>query len=498
MGFGWWRQQPAPVATDTVLPARFFDDSPVVNPVVLRWMLRFDDVLDPHKLHAALTKLVSREDWRRLAGRFRLNKEGRLELHVPEKFDAVRPAVRFTHIPFDVDIDEHPLTSRLPRPTEGPSVQEGGDVFRDLVEHGTPLPATREDYIYSDEPPLALQVVSFKNATVVSLNFPHCVTDAVGLSALINNWAKVLAGRDDEVAPLVTGDPMSSVGTSEQKSQEKYVLDAKRLVGFGFLVFVLHFIYDIVLGPKIQVRQIFVPAKTLAALREQVTADLKSEPKSGETEEDSAPPFVSDGDILTAWGTKMVGLGLGPRSKRTLLAMNVFELRGRLKDVFVAPFAYVQNAFFVLSTMFPAREAQTLPLGKMALRFRTTLQEQTTEPQINALIREQRISFREAGRPIVFAEPNSMILPFSNWSKAKFFDIDFSPAVIRKGKEAAKRASRIGWPVLFYSCDASSKPNPTYRNVFNILGKDPEGNYWITGMLTPATWAVIQDEFKKM
>ena len=58
--------------TDAVLPARFFDDSPAVK-VVMRWMVRVDDVLDANKLHISLVKLIELPSWRRLGGRLRLN-----------------------------------------------------------------------------------------------------------------------------------------------------------------------------------------------------------------------------------------------------------------------------------------------------------------------------------------------------------------------------------------------------------------------------------------
>ncbi len=195
----------------------------------------------------------------------------------------------------------------------------------------------------------------------------------------------------------------------------------------------------------------------------------------------------------------MVARSLSPTLSRPMAVLNVFELRSRLKQAFHSSAAYVQNAFFVLSTTFTAQDARAVPLGQLAWRLRSSLIEQTTEPQIQALVREQRESLRKAGRLALFAESNSMLLPFSNWSKAKFFDVvDFSPAVVRAGTGPEERTTSVGKPFFFHSCDANPKPNPTYRNVFNVLGKDPQGNYWIIGMLSTATWSKIEEEFKQM
>lgn len=67
------RKQPSRVSTDHVLPARFFDDSPMVREVIMRWLVQFDDVLDPHQLHSSLDTLLKMDGWRMLGGRFRRN-----------------------------------------------------------------------------------------------------------------------------------------------------------------------------------------------------------------------------------------------------------------------------------------------------------------------------------------------------------------------------------------------------------------------------------------
>ena len=153
--------------------------------------------------------------------------------------------------------------------------------------------------------------------------------------------------------------------------------------------------------------------------------------------------------------------------------------------------AYVQNAFFVLCTIFSVRELQALPIGQIALRIRASLVEQTTEPQVRALVREQKAAIQATGRPVLFAEADSVLMPVSNWSKAKFFEVvDFGPAVVG-GKGAGK-------PVFYYAFDSNPKPNPMHRNVLNILGKDAGGNYWINGMLSPVAWALVEKELEKL
>lgn len=85
----WFSRQAPPAANpnDHVVPSRFWDDSPMVPDMVMRWITRFDDVLNPEKLHSALDRLLSRDDgWSRLGGRLRKNVNFLLSLYRPKHF----------------------------------------------------------------------------------------------------------------------------------------------------------------------------------------------------------------------------------------------------------------------------------------------------------------------------------------------------------------------------------------------------------------------------
>lgn len=75
--FEWLFSRQAPPAdnpTDHVIPSRFWDSSAMVPDIVMRGIARFDDILDPEKLHDSLDRLLSRDDgWGRLGGRLRKN-----------------------------------------------------------------------------------------------------------------------------------------------------------------------------------------------------------------------------------------------------------------------------------------------------------------------------------------------------------------------------------------------------------------------------------------
>ena len=370
-------------------------------------------------------------------------------------------------------------------------------MFRELKARDD-VPSTLQDYICSDDPPLELHVFTFSDATIVILNFPHFLTDAVGVSKLVENWCKILAGRPDEVDALSESDPLDTVDCEGDKAAEDHVLAQYELSGWSLIVFALNFVYDLIFGPKMETRAIFLPEKSVAGLKQTTVARIPLKP-NGQGSGAAEKPFVSEGDIISAWAIKSIGLGLGPKCKRTMAVMNVFELRSRLHQAFDSSTAYVQNAFFVITTILTVQEAQELPLGEIALRLRSSMTEQISEPQVEALIRGHRASIQKSDRPVVFAKRDSILLPFSNWGKARFFDIvDFGPAVLKACSKIGSKRNEPGKPVLFLSCDANPKPNPTYRNVINIIGKDPSGNYWITGMLSQAAWREIEHQFESM
>lgn len=49
------------------------DSASLFRSIVLDFTLRFDDVLDPEKLSAALVRLMELGNWRKLGARLRLN-----------------------------------------------------------------------------------------------------------------------------------------------------------------------------------------------------------------------------------------------------------------------------------------------------------------------------------------------------------------------------------------------------------------------------------------
>ncbi|KDN67511.1 hypothetical protein CSUB01_04274 [Colletotrichum sublineola] len=526
------------VATDDVYPVHFFDDTKPFREMLLNWTLRFDDVLDAEKLHVSLAKLLDIGDWRKLGGRMRLTKDNKLELHVPHKFTPARPAVRFSHDVHNMSITEHKYAKHMPKTTATPSIQPGVVNFYTLGTRED-APRTLEDLLSSDEPGIALHVVSFNDATLVGLLFSHVLFGAAGMQALVEAWSLVLAGREAEV-PVLHGarrDILDEVGVDTDPEKEAFLLDRRVLKGFRNFRFNLRFLWDIFRRPEIESKILCLPPDFVAGLRAQAMADLHAMDEKGMGTGEA--PFVSEGDVLTAWWTRIVCLARG--SNRPVTVLNAVDITGRLKGVFAPGKLYMQNFALGTWTLLSSAEVLKAPLGYVARCFRYDIQTQTTPPQLMAFMRRVRERGRCKTQPL-YGTPNSMLIIFTNWSRCKFFEcIDFAPAVIptasdlppvapaiselpaavhednqkngddsivsdsisNGGGDLEKQANNVDIPQgmsrpppgkISYHHSMTRTRTVLSRNVFTILGKDLNGNYWVSALGHPECWDKLEKE----
>jgi hypothetical protein len=206
-------------------------------------------------------------------------------------------------------------------------------------------------------------------------------------------------------------------------------------------------------------------------------------------------PFISEGDVLTAWAARAVASSLPkPRPVTVLHALNA---RFRLTPLLQASGVYIQN-MAVAAFTFLSSEVATGPLGPIARENRRHLIEQSTEAQVLAFLRELQREFKSGSdATLVCGEPDAVLIPFTNWTKANLFKVvDFSPTVVRVGETAQSRNNPLGTMVFHHA--QSMRQIPAARNAFMVLGKDNSDNYWLTGLLLPATWLKIEEQLNGM
>ncbi len=209
-------------------------------------------------------------------------------------------------------------------------------------------------------------------------------------------------------------------------------------------------------------------------------------------------PFLSDGDIIYAWMTRLVIQSIDIAKNRTVVIMNAFGLRSLLsKDLLPAATAFVSNAAWAVNALIPAARILENPLSYPANEVRCSLREHGTREQIEALAALNIKSVAETGRAATFGDSSTQLLVFSNWSRAEFFGIDFSSVVVKQGKKMEESCNKVGRPRYIHS-NAHFTNHFSGRHAFAVVGKDAGGNYWFMGTSRTETWQKIEKALASM
>ena len=400
-----------------------------------------------------------------------------------------------------MSIEQHQLASRIPRPTSQPSICTD---LKPLVElaRRSDGPKKLDDFLYSDEPQLSLHIVSFEDATLVSLSWLHTFLDAVAMSAVLNAWVLVLNGREVEVPPICNfdTDPLVSLGTAPT---EPYVLAKRQLSGFGMFLFSIRYIFELVFYRDSQ-RTIYIPPHLLQAMKTAALQDLATEPKSAQQDVSVQPatpsrPFLSDGDVLCAFITRLVVKHLHSTSSAQVGILNAFNIRPALSSAGILPAGKVclSNAISLVFAFAPASDILTKPLSFTASLIRRSIVEQSTYKQVEAHAALTRKAVDQTGRPAMFGDGGTRLVIFSNWTKADFFALDFGAAVAGpRQTEGYTTANTTAKPTFVNLAGESSGLSP--RGSWPILGREQQGGYWMQGNMRNDLWKSVEQELEEI
>ncbi|OHF00953.1 hypothetical protein CORC01_03781 [Colletotrichum orchidophilum] len=499
--------KPDRVPTDTVVQLSAMDSSWMMRMMIMSWSMCFHDVLDPSMLHASLSELLTIGNWRKLGGRPRLTKDGQIELHIPQSFTPSRPAVHFTTEPNPSSVQSHPLSSTIPSLFSPPKTTSPNlPLILDTPSTLTPLlagpeaPKTFADYTTSDRPLLSLHVITFSDATFVTITYPHSITDGMGRRDLVDNWCRVLAGRQDAVVPLADPafDPMSNIAKAEKpRYDEPFLWEHKKLTGWGKVRFTLGLLWYL-LTNRIRQRNIFIPAASLKTLRERAEADVAT----GDDQQTTATTGrLSDGDILTAYLVRLACSHIPATAPAKPISISTaLDLRGRLhEDDMPSNVAHVSNLVAYNWTNTTALGILHGPFGKAVALIRNSVRSQLTDAQVYASTRLTYNAVAENGSTNQFTEPNGFVVSVSNVSKARFHEvIDFSPAIVesqKAGEDEEDRTTARG--KIMWQCN-TPRMSLLPPCLIYIQGKDHEGNYLAQMLVSERTWRIIEDEIRRV
>jgi len=382
---------------------------------------------------------------------------------------------------FDIDIDEHELGRQFPKPTKGPSLQAGPTSFGQFNRANGPI--SLQDYLSGDHAILGLHVTSFKNATIVAIVWPHAVAGALGIKEIFAAWSKALHG--EHVPPLLGARKNVLDGlAADTDRQVQYNPGSGEIKGWNFIKFLLRIVWTVFWRPKVEARVIFLPRQFVSQLRGTSMKDIEAIHGA------SSSPFLSEGDVLTAWTSRFVAQARGGR--RPGLIFNPLDITSRLTGIWQAGGTYVQNLAGAMYTTVTADELRTKPIGELAYAVRQSIKHQATDEQIRAQLRIFRTLGHKKAEPL-YGNPDSQLVAYSNWTKFDIFNaVDFSPAVSSVSLAAAETLP--GKPVYMHC--VSLGENRFQRDCFVIL-KDLHGNYWITAFLYPEDWQSLEHYIKQ-
>ncbi|KAF5671419.1 hypothetical protein FHETE_4129 [Fusarium heterosporum] len=471
-------------AGDTVYPTHMIDNVSVVKSLVMAWTMRYNDVVDADKLHRALLELLEIGDWKKLGGRLKVgnNRRRALEIHVPSSFSKETPAVSFSHVSYDIRIEEHEIAKLLPKASDHPSIHPA---LNHELAISPDTPKSLKDFTSRDVPMLSLHVVSFQDATLVTISWPHVLFDAVGFSHLVEAWSSVLAGYRERVPTLIGArqDVLYDIGDLSHAKPQFKASEARILAGVALLFFIVRFIWTILTQPIVESRVICIPKDMAERLHQRALADIEG---LKDNEEDR---WVSPSDAILAWLSRTIF----ESTARPISMTTPIDARSRLTYLQDAKGVYVQN---MILGSFVSLSPGVLggSLGKQALTSRQGLLHQLDEPNLVGILQLFRKRWNSGkSRAPIFAAPGSVLLTTNSRLKVDIFTkADFSPAVLEMGENEA-RTNPLGTPVYHYA--ATINPSRAFRNFVTVHTKDPHGNYWLTAFLTPRQWLAIERDF---
>ncbi|KAF5640440.1 chloramphenicol acetyltransferase-like domain protein [Fusarium sp. NRRL 52700] len=476
---------------DIVYPTHMIDNVSVLKFLVMAWTMRFNDVLNADKLHQSLSELLNIGDWKKLGGRLRHghNARGALEVHVPTTYTNEKPAVSYSHQQYDISIEDYTGANLLPKATNKPSTFPGASGPRDF---GIPpgAPASLKDFTSRDVPMIGLHIITFQDATLITITWPHVLFDAVGFSHLIQAWSAVLAGHNERVPNIIGAkdDVLYDLGDISQTGPQYADSEARILTGVAFILFVIRMLWMILTQPTVESRIICLPKDVVDKLHQRALEDIKGDNSAQDD------PWVSPSDAILVWLTRAV---VGPsKAPRPISMTTPIDARTRLSQLQNRDGVFIQNMILGSFVNISPDDLHG-PLGKQALVSRRGLLQQLDELNLIGILQLFRKRWDDGKtRAPIFAAPGSQLLVTNNRMKVDLFTVaDFGPAVIQAGKDQ-QRKNRPGRPIHHYA--SSLNPGVTMRNFVNIHTRDLEGNYWLSGFFTPRQWSRIEEGFEEL
>ena len=413
-----------------------------------------------------------------------------MEYHIPAQYDAKRPGTEFTEAKYPMGIDDHPLGAKFPQASSQPALFGCPTELLPLCL-GPHSPRQIEDWLYSDRPQLAIHVASFHDATLVTVTWTHTLCDIMGVAGFFKAWTAVLSGREEEVPEFwgIGETPLQQLG--EDSAGGPHVADRFLLKGLGILCFALWCLFDLIWYPREKEHVVCIPGRFVEQMRTDSLAKLKQQ------NNEEGTPFLSESDVLLAWWTQAQAKALNPLPNRMITIINFFDIRGiALPESISKNASFVTNATQPSFICLPTEQTVNQSISALASQVRHSLVQHRTKPEVEAFYARHRTNSMNIRHTPIYCGSNGLCFTWSNWNKARLFEVDFSAAVITKEIPGAGRTHGHGRPSYINSGLLSS--GCSLRNVGRIVGKDASGNWWLACNMRRGAWPGIEEQLKAL
>ncbi|KAJ5933980.1 BCL5p [Penicillium verhagenii] len=464
--------------TDGFVEISPLDGKDQIQPLdIIRSLIFFsvDSLLDDDKMRDALAQLI-RKHLPILGARIKpTGAVKKLAYHLPTEFPDDYTLFEWTSACVDSNLDDAQLLPEKPSTSAAPFF--GPCNIPEIELKWTPKDWPRDRRQEKPDTPLLLvHNTYYRDATVVALSIPHCVSDQMGIASLVKAWLQVMQGLEpDSFSELSSKD---LIGKKESSPQELPPGNRQRIMtGLEKNKSLVCAISELIFHPKESRRLLVLPESLIHNLRGRILEDLKV--KYGE---DSQSP--SNGDVVIAIVTKLSYYGR--KSKREIILSGAINGRGRLA-LLPPTQPYLHNCIgFSYARVAASRDT---PIAEIAYRHclavKQGIQEQSIQHDISVIeeLSRRRLAFS-------LTEPYRHFYTTSNWSSA-WHVIDFGPARKIDPGSISQIAVNLVPRVIGHSL---VRGFPT-RFICKVMSK-ADGGYWCDFTTSSKRMRLVEKLFK--
>ncbi|OAA74761.1 Chloramphenicol acetyltransferase-like domain protein [Akanthomyces lecanii RCEF 1005] len=468
-----------------VFTTNFFENDAEFQKMIMRTTVRFNDRLDPEMLRSSLSELVQLPTWRKFAGRFSINSEGRVQIITPHTLPDDYVLVDYRHVDCaHRNIGDHEAVAKLPENLKASSVHHTWGQESSLFRPDDFTATSTHSYIADSRPPLLLYVTTFRDGTMMSLIWPHVLFDGAGLAAFLGAWSLVVNGKISQVPPILP-DPMPNIMDEATMAKEQGQLP--KFPVHKLLLIVVWMLWRTWTKPRNERRFVVLTKESVARLRHRAALGAPADKECK----------ISDGVLITAWIAKT--LAAADKDYTTSNIVCAVNVRRSLPELQVLTGEYIQNLVASFFITLPQTIVQA-PLLQLASFLRGEIRERTSAASVRAYFRDRHEASLASSKTNIYdprTAAHTVVLPVFVNNMASLCiaeQLDFGSAVV--GTAQGKRTNRIGTPLYFRNSNAVWTEQKLNMASFAVQGRSEEGSYYLDACLPPRAYVLMEESLR--